>query len=58
MAQSATQPRKCPACKGLLGDLDPHQPMHDFCTWARPSDWAALAPYFSGDLVGVHAAGA
>lgn len=48
----------CTVCKGLLGPLDTGDGrMHYFCSWARPEDWAALRPFFTGTLEGVQAGG-
>lgn len=47
----------CPVCTGLLGDLQFGEQRHTFCSWAGPQDWAALRPWLTGTLDGVHAAG-
>lgn len=51
-------PTECPVCDGLLGSLPPGQQAHALCLWATADDWAALRPFLTGTLDGVHAGGA
>lgn len=56
--ETSTTVMPCPVCRDLLGQLEPGEKVHRFCSWATEDDWKALRPYLTGTLLGVHAGGA
>lgn len=57
MSKQSDDPALCPVCRNLLGDLEPGQDRHGFCSWATEADWRALRPYLDGSFMGVHMGG-